>query len=46
MFKLSDESYAVKNADEELKKYATAVISSNEEDGIAKWLKKNFKGTL
>ncbi|MCI8441337.1 MAG: HAD hydrolase family protein [Provencibacterium sp.] len=28
MFKLADESYAVQNADEELKKYATAIILS------------------
>ena len=29
MFELADESYAVQNAHEELKKYATAIISSN-----------------
>lgn len=28
MFELADESYAVQNAHEELKKYATAIISS------------------
>lgn len=33
MFELADESYAVQNADEQLKSYATAVISSNDEDG-------------
>jgi len=38
MFKLADEAYAVQNADEELKKYATAVIRSNDEDGVARWL--------
>ena len=42
MFKISDESYAVRNADDELKEYATAVISSNDEDGVACWLEKNF----
>ena len=26
----------------ELKKYATAVILSNDEDGVAKWLEVNF----
>lgn len=42
MFELSDECYAVQNADEELKKYATAVISSNDEDGVAHWLEENL----
>lgn len=43
MFQLADESYAVANANEELKKHATAVISSNDEDGVAKWLEENYK---
>lgn len=38
MFELADESYAVKNAHEDLKKYATDIIESNNEDGVAKWL--------
>ncbi len=38
MFKLSDESYAVGNACDEIKKIATAVIESNENDGVAKYL--------
>lgn len=38
LFQLADESYAVRNADEELKKYASAVIPSNDEDGVAQWL--------
>jgi len=42
MFKLADESYAVQNAHDQLKKYATAIISSNDEDGVAKWLKQNY----
>ncbi len=33
-----DESYAVQNAHEDLKKIATAIIPSNDEDGVAKWL--------
>lgn len=41
MFQLADESYAVQNAHDDLKKYATAVILSNDEDGVAKWLKQN-----
>jgi len=38
MFQLADESYAVENAHEDLKKYATDIILSNDEDGVAKWL--------
>lgn len=41
MFQIADESYAVANAHEELKKYATEVILSNDEDGVAKWLENN-----
>ncbi len=36
MFELADESYAVENADEELKCKATGVILSNNADGEAK----------
>lgn len=43
MFELADESYAVQNAHEDLKKIATSVISSNDEDGVAKWLEQNFR---
>ena len=42
MFKISDECYAVENAVDELKRAATAIIKSNEEDGVAKWLESNF----
>lgn len=38
MFELADESYAVKNAVEDLKRIATAVIDGNDEDGVAHWL--------
>ena len=38
MFELADESYAVQNAHEDLKKIATSIIPSNDEDGVAKWL--------
>ena len=41
MFKIADECYAVSNAENELKKIATAVIESNECDGVAKWLANN-----
>lgn len=43
MFEIADESYAVKNAHDELKKKATAVILSNDEDGVAKWIEENYK---
>jgi len=42
MFQIADESYAVTNAHEDLKKYATDVILSNDEDGVAKWLFENY----
>ncbi len=41
MFQISDEAYAVENAAAELKALATGIIGSNEEDGVAEWLKKN-----
>lgn len=42
MFEISDECYAVENAVDELKAIATGVIESNEEDGVARWLKANL----
>ena len=39
MFRISDECYAVENAVDKLKQMATAVIESNNNDGVAKWLK-------
>lgn len=42
MFEIADECYAVRNAHEELKRKATAVIDSNDEDGVARWLMQNF----
>ncbi len=41
MFEMSDEAYAVENADEELKLIATNIIESNNNDGVAKWLQEN-----
>ncbi|MBO4679913.1 MAG: HAD family hydrolase [Lachnospiraceae bacterium] len=41
MFEISDESYAVENAVDELKAVATGIIESNVDDGVAKWLIKN-----
>lgn len=42
MFELADESYAVENAHEDLKKHATGIIAANDEDGVAKWLEKKL----
>lgn len=44
LFMAADEAYAVENAVPELKKHATAVIPSNEDDGVARWLIENFRG--
>lgn len=43
MFKYADEAYAVSNAHPELKQHATAIIDSNENDGVARWLIENYK---
>ncbi len=43
MFELADEAYAVENAVDELKKVATNVIRSNNDDGVARWLMENYK---
>lgn len=43
MFEMADEAYAVSNAVEELKKIATDVIGSNNEDAVAKWLREFAK---
>ncbi len=42
LFQAADEGYAVSNAHEDLKKVATGVILSNNEDGVAKWLEKEM----
>lgn len=41
MFNVCDEKYAVANAVDELKAIATAVIGSNNDNGVAKWLLEN-----
>ena len=41
MFEIADECYAVGNAVESLKQIATAVIDTNDRDGVAKWLLEN-----
>ena len=40
MFHIADYSYAMSNAADELKEVATKVIASNEEDGVARFIKK------
>ncbi|MCQ2010182.1 MAG: Cof-type HAD-IIB family hydrolase [Sporolactobacillus sp.] len=42
MFSISNESYAVENAVDELKEQATGIIESNDEDGVARWLELHF----
>jgi len=41
LFSVADESYAMANAVPELKEIATAVIDSNDNDGVARWIEKN-----
>lgn len=38
LFEISDACYAVENAVPELKEKATAIIPSNDQDGVAQWL--------
>ena len=42
MFNIADESYAVENAVEDLKKIATGLIGNNNDDSVAKWLELNI----
>lgn len=41
LFSVADECYAMYNAVPALKNIATAIIGSNDEDGVAKWLEVN-----
>lgn len=43
MFKYCDAAYAVGNAKEALKEMATAIIATNEEDGVIKFLEEAIK---
>ena len=43
LFLVADECYAVSNAHEELKKIATGVIGSNNEDAVAEFINKHCK---
>jgi Cof subfamily protein (haloacid dehalogenase superfamily) len=42
MFQMADKCYAVANAEDSLKRIATDIIESNENDGVAKWLLSNY----
>ena len=42
MFLTADESYAVANADPAVKHFATGIIASNNDDGVAKFLLEHF----
>ncbi|WP_289184168.1 HAD-IIB family hydrolase [uncultured Dubosiella sp.] len=42
LFEKADESYAVQNAVVPLKQIATGIVPSNEEDGVAMWLERNW----
>ena len=41
MFEAADEGYAVAGAADALKAIATAVIGSNDENGVVRWLREN-----
>lgn len=45
LFSVADEKYAVENAVDEVKAQATAVIESNAQDGVAKFLLRRFSDT-
>ena len=42
MFRIADECYAMANAVDEVKAAATGVIGSNEEDGVARFLRERM----
>lgn len=42
LFRIADECYATENATQEVKTAATAVIGSNDADGVALWLDNNL----
>ena len=43
LFEIADECYAVSNAEDELKKIATDVIASNDEDAVAEFIQEYLK---
>jgi hypothetical protein len=46
MFEIAQEAYAVANAHPLLLEKATAVIGSNQEDGVVKYLQKRWQGSV
>ena len=46
LFQAAEESYATANAMPQVKAAATAVIGSNEEDGVARFLLERFGEVL
>ncbi len=46
MFKVADEALAVANAIPALKERASGIIDTNEEDGVARYIKARWYGTL
>lgn len=46
MFEVADEAYAVENAVDELKAVATGVIASNDDDGVAHFLRERLSEFL
>lgn len=46
MFELADESYATANASEEIKKIASSVIGSCEDNGVANFLEERFRSKI
>ena len=43
MFRIAEEAYAVSNALDDLKQYATGTIGSNEENAVAEFLKRQME---
>jgi len=43
MFRMADEAYAVADAAPELAEHATAVIGSNDDDAVARWMEMHWR---
>ena len=43
MFRMADEAYAVAGAVPDLSQHATAVIGSNDDDAVARWLDAHWR---
>jgi len=42
MFEIADRAYAVENSVEGIKKYATEIIGSNQEDAVIRFIEQEF----